>query len=59
MKMLNFYLFHPRHLIDKHQIKMVAEGPLPDFMERKELLDVINEKLETKILSLGSVFHDF
>ena len=32
--------------IAKHQIKMVAEGPLPDFMERKELLDVINEKLE-------------
>ena len=31
--------------IAKHQIKMVAEGPLPDFMERKELLDVINEKL--------------
>ena len=25
---------------------MVEEGPLPDFMERKELLDVINEKLE-------------
>ena len=31
--------------IAKHQIKMVAEGPLPDFMERKELLDIINEKL--------------
>ena len=31
--------------IAKYQIKMVAEGPLPDFMERKELLDVINEKL--------------
>ena len=25
---------------------MVEEGPLPDFIERKELLDVINEKLE-------------
>ena len=24
---------------------MVEEGPLPDFVERKELLDVINEKL--------------
>ena len=32
--------------IAKAQIRMVEEGPLPDFMERKELLDVINEKLE-------------
>ena len=31
--------------IAKAQIRMVEEGPLPDFMERKELLDVINEKL--------------
>ena len=32
--------------IAKAQIRMVEEGPLPDFMERKELLDVINEKLD-------------
>jgi oxygen-independent coproporphyrinogen III oxidase len=32
--------------IAKAQIRMVEEGPLPDFMERKELLDVINDKLE-------------
>ena len=31
--------------IAKHQIKMLTEGPLPDFLDRKELLDVINEKL--------------
>jgi len=32
--------------IAKAQIRMVEEGPLPDFIERKELLDVINDKLE-------------
>ena len=32
--------------IAKAQIRMVEEGPLPDFMERKELLDVINKKLD-------------
>tara|TARA_B100002051_G_C16743259_1_gene645719 strand:+ start:731 stop:2197 length:1467 start_codon:yes stop_codon:yes gene_type:complete len=32
--------------IAKAQIRMVEEGPLPDFMERKELLDIINEKLD-------------
>jgi len=32
--------------INKASIRMVEEGPLPDFMERKELLDVINYKLK-------------
>ena len=32
--------------VSKYQIKMVDEGPLPDFLERKILLDVINEKLQ-------------
>lgn len=32
--------------INKASIRMVEEGPLPDFMERKELLDVINDKLK-------------
>ncbi len=31
--------------VNKASIRMVEEGPLPDFMERKELLDVINKKL--------------
>jgi len=31
--------------VNRSSIKMVEEGPLPDFVERKELLDVINEKL--------------
>ena len=31
--------------VAKYQIKMLAEGPLPDFFERKELIDVINQKL--------------
>jgi len=32
--------------VAKYQIKMLAEGPLPDFMERKELLEVIHKKLK-------------
>ena len=32
--------------INKASIRMVEEGPLPDFIERKELLDVINDKLK-------------
>ncbi len=32
--------------VSKYQIKMVEEGPLPDFLERKELLQVIHEKLQ-------------
>ena len=32
--------------IAKYQVKMVSEGPLPDFLERKELLQVIHEKLK-------------
>ena len=31
--------------VAKYQIQMLAEGPLPDFLERKELLGVIHEKL--------------
>ncbi|OUX36489.1 MAG: oxygen-independent coproporphyrinogen III oxidase [Candidatus Pelagibacter sp. TMED273] len=31
--------------VAKYQIKMLAEGPLPDFLERKELLEVIHQKL--------------
>lgn len=31
--------------VNKASIRMVEEGPLPDFIERKELLDVINQKL--------------
>ncbi len=31
--------------VAKYQIQMLAEGPLPDFLERKELLKVIHEKL--------------
>jgi len=33
--------------VAKYQIQMVAEGPLPDFLERKELLEVIHEKLKS------------
>ena len=32
--------------VAKHQIKMLTEGPLPDFLERKELLEVIHKKLK-------------
>ena len=32
--------------VSKYQIKMVEEGPLPDFLERKELLQVIHYKLQ-------------
>tara|TARA_Y100000590_G_scaffold470490_1_gene665681 strand:+ start:9219 stop:10679 length:1461 start_codon:yes stop_codon:yes gene_type:complete len=31
--------------VAKYQVRMVAEGPLPDFLDRKELVEVINEKL--------------
>ena len=31
--------------VGKHQIKMVKEGPLPDFLDRKELFKIINTKL--------------
>ena len=31
--------------VAKYQLKMMQEGPLPDFLERKELLDVIHKKL--------------
>ena len=31
--------------VAKYSIKMVAEGPLPDFLERKELMAVIHRKL--------------
>ena len=32
--------------INKASIRMVEDGPLPDFMERKDLLDVIDQKLK-------------
>ena len=32
--------------VSKYQVQMVAEGPLPDFLERKELLEVIHQKLK-------------
>ena len=32
--------------VAKYQIKMVAEGPLPDFLERRELMEVIHKKLK-------------
>ena len=32
--------------VAKYQIRMLEEGPLPDFLERKELLEVIHKKLE-------------
>tara|TARA_B100000965_G_scaffold393355_1_gene404085 strand:- start:6516 stop:7961 length:1446 start_codon:yes stop_codon:yes gene_type:complete len=31
--------------VAKYQVQMLAEGPLPDFLERKELLEVIHKKL--------------
>ena len=31
--------------VAKYQVRMVEEGPLPDFLERKELMDVIHKKL--------------
>ena len=31
--------------VAKYQLKMLAEGPLPDFLERKEMLEVIHRKL--------------
>jgi len=31
--------------VAKYQIRMLEEGPLPDFLERKELMDVIHKKL--------------
>ncbi len=33
--------------VAKYQIQMLAEGPLPDFLERKELLAVIHDKLSS------------
>ena len=32
--------------VAKYQIQMLSEGPLPDFLERKELLEVIHKKLK-------------
>ena len=32
--------------VAKYQMRMLAEGPLPDFFERKQLLAVIHEKLQ-------------
>jgi len=32
--------------VAKYQMRMLAEGPLPDFFERKQLLAVIHEKLK-------------
>ncbi len=33
--------------VAKYQVQMLAEGPLPDFFERKELLEIIHKKLKT------------
>lgn len=33
--------------VAKYQIQMLAEGPLPDFLERKKLLNVIHDKLSS------------
>ena len=35
--------------VAKYQVQMVAEGPLPDFLERKELLEVIHQKLKAGV----------
>ena len=32
--------------VAKYQVQMLAEGPLPDFLERKELLEIIHKKLK-------------
>ncbi len=32
--------------VAKYQVQMVAEGPLPDFLERKAILEVIHKKLK-------------
>ena len=32
--------------VAKYQVNMLSEGPLPDFLERKELLNLIHEKLK-------------
>lgn len=32
--------------VAKYQVQMLAEGPLPDFLQRKELLEVIHRKLK-------------
>ena len=32
--------------VSKYQVKMVDEGPLPDFLERKELMEVIHAKMK-------------
>jgi len=34
--------------VAKYQIQMLAEGPLPDFFERKELLEIIHKKLSAR-----------
>ena len=33
--------------VSKYQVQMLAEGPLPDFLERKEMLEVIHKKLKS------------
>jgi len=33
--------------VAKYQVQMLAEGPLPDFLERKEMMEVIHKKLES------------
>ena len=32
--------------VAKYQVQMLAEGPLPDFLERKEMLEVIHQNLK-------------
>jgi oxygen-independent coproporphyrinogen-3 oxidase len=33
--------------VAKYQVQMLAEGPLPDFLERKEMLEAIHKKLKS------------
>ena len=33
--------------VAKYQVQMLAEGPLPDFLERKEMMEIIHKKLES------------
>ena len=42
---LNLMAYKP--WVAKYQIKMLEEGPLPDFLERKELLNTIHHKLKS------------
>ena len=38
-------LLHYKPFVRKYQIKMLRDGPLPDFFDRKKLFDITKEKL--------------